>query len=236
MQFDVRSNVMQVKRFLDEAQQKQLPFATVLAMTLTAKDVKEHEKTVMQRVFDRPTPYALNALQVKPATKRTMQATVEFKEGFNGTPAKRFLNPEVNGGPRSQKSSEKSLASRLKTASYYAPGRAMALNSYGNLSGSAVKKILSQLGASSNADSNATNSKRSKRKRKTQAFFIPKKGGMVLERKGEALSVALVGIRSPHYRKRFPFYEEAAKVVEDRMPVNFEVAFQKAMATARAPR
>ena len=111
MQFDIRSNVREVSRWLDDAQRKQIPFATVLAMTMTARDVRDAEFSTMKRVFNRPTPYALNALQVVPATKQTMVASVEFREfAGKGTPAKRFLNPEVHGGERSRKSSEKQLS------------------------------------------------------------------------------------------------------------------------------
>jgi hypothetical protein len=232
MQIDIRSNAREISRWLDDAQRKQVPFATIYAMTLTARDVQAREKSVMERVFDRPTPYALNALQVKPATKQTLTASVEFKDGFGGTPAKRFLNPEVNGGPRSQKSHERQLASKLKGSSYLVPGKGMPLNGWGNVTGGTIKKILSQLGASTDATQNASGSKRSRKKRKAQAYFIPSKGNVVLERKGVMLNVALVGVRAPQYRKRFPFYETAEAVVKERLPINFETALQRAMATS----
>jgi len=232
MQIDIRSNIKEVSRWLDDAQKQQVPFATIYAMTLTARDVAWEEIGVMQRVFDRPTPYTLNALQVKPATRNTKMASVEFKEGFGGTPAKRFLNPNVNGGPRSQKSHELQIAPLLKGYSYLVPARGSALNSYGNVSGGSIRKIMSQLRVSPNADANASRSKRSRAKRSAQAFFVPKAGGMVLERKGKQVKPVLVGVRSPRYSKRFPFYETAERVVAERLPINFEVAFQRAMATS----
>jgi hypothetical protein len=232
MQIDIRSNIKEVSRWLDDAQKKQIPFATVYAMTLTARDVSWEEIGVMQRVFDRPTPYTLNALAVKPATKKSMMASVEFKEGFGGTPAKRFLNPQVNGGARSQKSHELQIAPLLKGYSYLVPASGFPLNAYGNLSGGTVSKIISQLRVSRNADANASQSRRSKAKRSSHAYFISKSGRVVLERKGNTVRPALVGVRAPRYSKRFPFYETAAAVVSDRLAVNFEVAFQRAMATS----
>lgn len=232
MQIDIRSNVLEVSRWLDDAQKKQIPFATVYALTLTAKNVKTEEVSVMQQVFDRPTPYTMSALQAKPAKKQTMVASVEFREGFAGTPAKRFLNPEVYGGPRSQKSHELQIAPLLKGYSYLVPARGVPLNQYGNLSGATLRKVISQLGVSRNADANASNSKRSKRKRKQQAFFVPKRGDMVMQRKGDAVAPFLVGVRSPAYQKRFPFHQTAEAVVKAKFNINFEIAFQRAMANS----
>lgn len=232
MQFDVRDNIREVSRWLDDAQKKQIPFATVYSLTLTARDVAWEEIGVMQRVFDRPTPYALNALMTKPATRQKMIATVEFKEGFGGTPAKRFLNPHVNGGPRSQKSHELLIAPLLSGYSYLVPASGYPLNQYGNLNGGTIRKIISQLKVSRNADANASQSRRSRTKRSAQAFFIPKNKPIVMERKGRNVKPVLVGVRAPRYRKRFPFYETAAAVVADRLAINFEVAFQRAMATS----
>lgn len=228
----VRSNIDDIRRMFDDVQQRQVPFATVMAMTQTAKDVAWAEIGVMQRVFDNPTPYTLNALQVKPATKSKLIASVEFKE-FGGTPAKRFLNPEVYGGPRSQKSHEKQIAGLLKGYSYLVPARGVTLNQFGNVPGSTLRRVISQLRVSPNPDANATGSKRSKRSRRAQVFFVNKKGNMVMQRRGKEISPFLIGVRTPSYSKRFPFHETAEAVVQDRFAINFEIAFQRAMATAR---
>jgi hypothetical protein len=231
MQFDVRENIREVSRWLDDAQKKQIPFASMYSLTLTARDIAWEEIGVMQRVFDRPTPYTLNALRTIPATFQKLIATVEFKD-FGGTPAKRFLNPHVNGGPRSQKSSEIQIAPLMKGYSYLVPAAGYPLDQYGNMSRGTIRKILSQLKVSRNPDANASQSRRSRGKRSAQAFFIPKGGRVVLERKGRDVRPVLVGIRSPRYRKRFPFYETAEAVLKDRLDINFEVAFQRAMATS----
>jgi len=231
MQFDIRSNVKEVSRWLDSAQRKQIPFATVYAMTLTARDVHTAEISVMSRVFDRPTPYTLNALRVIPATKQTYVASVAFKE-FGGTPAKRFLNPEVHGGPRSRKAHERRLAPLMGGYQFAVPARGTNRDAYGNMPGAEYRRIISQLKVSADPTSNVTKGSRSKRKRKHNAFFIPKKGGAVYHRTGAGIKPALVFVSAPRYRKRFPFYETAAKVVADKFKVNFEVAFQRAMATS----
>lgn len=237
MQFDIRSNVKAVTGWLDDAQKKQLPFATALAMTKTAQDVKVEEITVMKRVFNNPTPYALNALRVSPATKRNLIASVEFKEfSAKGTPAKRFLNPEVHGGPRSQKSHERQLAPYMAGKRFTAPAQGYPLNQYGNIPGSTYNRILSHLTVNRDATQNVTGSKRSKAKRANSQFFgIPGKG--VFERKGKKkIRPVLIFTRPPSYTKRFPFYETGQRVVAQRFDVNFAIAWQRAMATARVPR
>ena len=229
MQFDIRSNVKDVSRWLDDAQKKQIPFATVYAMTLTARDVHTAEISVMSRVFDRPTPYTLNALRVIPATKQTYVASVAFKE-FGGTPAKRFLNPEVHGGPRSRKAHERRLAPLMGGYQFAVPARGTDRDAYGNMKGGEYRKIISQLKVSGDPTANASKSGRSKRARKNNAYFV--KGRIVYHRTGAGIKPALVFVSAPRYRKRFPFYETAAHVVADKFKVNFEVAFQRTMATS----
>lgn len=238
MEIDIRSNVPQVARWLDDVQKKQLPFATALAMTMTAKDVKEAEISTMQRVFDAPTPYALNALRVEPAKKSRLIASVEFKEfSTKGTPAKRFLNPEIHGGLRSGKSHERQLAPFMRgKGGFTVPAKGARLNKYGNIPGPTYTRILSHLKVSSDPTQNITGSKRSvARRRNSQYFAVPGKG--VFERRGKKkIAPVLIFTKAPRYRKRFPFYDVGQRVVRERYPVNFEIAFQRAMATSRPPR
>lgn len=229
MQFDIRSNAREISRWLDDTQKKQIPFATVLAMTLTARDVKSAEDMVMTKVFDRPTPYTLNALRVTPATKQTMVASVAFKD-FGGTPAKRFLNPEVHGGARSQKSHEKLLTPLMQGFQFAVPGKGTDRDAYGNMKGSEIKRIISQLKVSSDPMQNARNSGRSKRKRKNNAYFA--KGRVVYQRTGAGIKPVLVFVKAPRYKKRFPFYETAASTVASNFAKNFEAAFQRTMANS----
>lgn len=43
------------------------------ALTRTAQDVREAVRQELPRVFDRPTPYTLNSLFVRPATAQRLQ-------------------------------------------------------------------------------------------------------------------------------------------------------------------
>jgi hypothetical protein len=79
---------------------------------------------------------------------------------------------------------------------------------------------------------NATASRRSRRSRTSSAFFMLKNRDIVMERQGRTIKPVLVGIRAPRYRKRFPFHETAQRVIDDRLAVNFEIAFQRSLETS----
>src|SRR5271157_979482 len=74
-----------------------------MAKALTQTDIVQ----TMTQVFDRPTPYALNSTYVVPATKDRLESFVQLKNGAaKGTPAIKFLDPEVFGEERNPKRGE----------------------------------------------------------------------------------------------------------------------------------
>lgn len=235
MEISVRAHVDEALGFLDVVHHRHIPFAHVYAATLTANDVKSEELLVMREVFDRPTPYVMNALQSKSATKGNPVAYVGFnKDPGKGTPAKRFLNPNIHGGERALKSTERQLGGQ-----FFVPGRGVPRDGYGNVRGSVYRRILSQLKVSTNVDANASDSRRSKAKRKNDAYFKSKRG-YILHRtsvgsgksRSDVIKVVLVPIKAPNYVKRFPFYETAERVVDAKYPVNFKLALDRAIATS----
>lgn len=227
---EVGHNIPQVKRWLASAD-RQVRFAAVKALTQTARDVRLHEQDVMRKVFDRVTPYAVNALQVKRATTANPVAKVEYKE-YGNPPAKRFLNPEVHGGERSQRAHERQLAP-LMASPWLAPGKGAELDRFGNIPGKTYTRILSQLKVSGDPLQNATNSKRSRKSRKASAFFVTANRRMIMERKGGTVKPVLVAVSKPSYPKRFPFYAEAEAEVARKIVPNFLTEYKKALATAK---
>ena len=75
---DVRSNIAELTKNIDDLQKRHIPFVTAFALTKTAQDIKGAEVAVIAEVFDRPTRFTLNALYVKPATKQTLTSAVLF--------------------------------------------------------------------------------------------------------------------------------------------------------------
>lgn len=76
----VRSNLKAAQSSLSALAQRQIPFATASALTALAKRVAAEERKALSRVFDRPTPFTLNAIGVRAARKTNLQATVFMKD------------------------------------------------------------------------------------------------------------------------------------------------------------
>lgn len=132
-------------------------------------DAKPAVQEEMKRVFDKPTPYTLNSIYTKLNTA-DMSVDIGLKEwGGKGTPAAEYLKPQVFGGGRPMKRSEKYLGS------YYVPGAGARLNQYGNMTGAAITQILSALRAFPEVGylMNVTKGSR-KRNRKPRNFFMIK--------------------------------------------------------------
>ena len=230
----------EVKSWLKSIPEKQLPFALSKAVNDTAKEVKAELVNEMKRVFDRPTNYTLNSVFIKPATKRDLTAIVGFKEwGGKGTPASKYLAPQMFGGNRGLKRSERSLqrAGLLPSGMYWTPGKGARLNSHGNISGGQITQILSVLQASVDTAQNMTARSRVKN-RKPREYFVGKPGGGrlplgVYERRGRKIKPVLVFVKSPNYKPRFLFFETAEKTVNKVWLQKMGEAIQYALATAR---
>lgn len=198
-----------------------IAFASAVALTRTAQKIKAAEIDLMLRKLDRPTRFTLNSLMLRPATKTKLEATVETKMGFGSVPAGRYLTPLVEGGDRRMKASEKRLGS------YWTPAKGAPLDASGNIRGSTINKVLSQLKLRADPQQNATGSKRSKAKRKTEAYFL--QNGIVFQRKGATKpSPFLILVKKvPTYRKLLPWYETAQEVTDQTLPAEFYKALDE---------
>lgn len=220
---------------LMQAYPRQAPYALARALTKVAKEhVKPRIEAEMASVFDRPTPFVLKSLRVRPATKDKPQAEVLFKdESYKGTPATEYLRPHVDGGPRALKRSESLLrnAGLLGPAEWTVPGKTIPLDQYGNVRRGTLTRILSNVRAQTDAAQNTTDGRRSR-------YFVKTIKGTtaVWERYGRgARSVrpALVFVSQPTYQKRLRFYEIGQEVVVDVLPEEFMKAWVQAIASAR---
>ncbi|MDP2244027.1 hypothetical protein [Pseudomonas sp.] len=223
---------------ITDLERNQLPYATALALTETAKQVKERLEGEMRSVFDRPTSWTLNSLRLFPATKQKLVARVWMKnEADKAAPATRWLTPQVYGGPRDDKRSEKLLRAKgiLPDGKYIVPGRDAKLDGFGNIGRGQIQKILSGLGSQFDRYSNSTDSRRSIGNR--NRFFVMRKGREAIgigERAGRGkgkVKLVLAFVGRPGYRKEFDFFAIADQVAEDQLPIQFELALARALAT-----
>lgn len=140
-------------------------------------------RVVMARVFDRPTPYALDSTMVKRATPSDLYAKVYLKnrQGDPQASASNFLFPEVFGQGRGHKAMETRLrrVGWLRSNELVTPAEDYPRDPFGNIPTGVIRSILSQAGAAGGLgySSNKTSSKRSKRTvAKRGTYFVPQPG------------------------------------------------------------
>lgn len=135
--------------------------ACAVALNKTGKLIKEAEVAEMKAVFDTPTRYTLNSLQLTPATKDNLQATVWFKEPDRM--GQHYLLPQVDGGQRRLKGFERGVGLGELT-----PALGAKLNQYGNISPGQIRQILSVLGRAEIAAGYSANITDRSRRRNTR--------------------------------------------------------------------
>lgn len=169
MRIEVRADIDRFIRELDDVHQRQLPFAGIVAATRSAKEAETGLKAEMGRVFDRPTRFTLGGLRVDPATKADPVANVFFRDfAAKGTPAGKYLLPQVAGGERRAKRFENAMrnAGQLGPGEFLVPARGYPLDQHGNLPRGLYQKILTQLRASRDAAQNETARSGARRRRR----------------------------------------------------------------------
>lgn len=233
---------------LDRLEREQLPFAAALALTGTAQDVKAGLVDEMKSVFDRPTRWTLNSVFIEPATKEKMEARVWLKDqdpGSGGSAAAEYLSPQIYGGGRDYKGTEKMLYRKgaIGSGQYVVPGDKLQLDAHGNIGRGRLTKMLSGAGlfTQEGYDANATDSARSQRKG-NRRYFLMRKGRTTIgiaERLGRGkgsrnnIRMVLVFARRATYSKQFDFFGVSERIAEDSLPIRFETALARALATRR---
>jgi hypothetical protein len=214
-------------------------FAMLKALDRTTDKTKARLYSEMHRVFDRPTPYTLNALRSRPPRMDNMTAEVGFKEPWAPRSTK-YLEPQVEGGPRRRKGFEQAMSTFgvrgfgmrgirdvLMSNEYLIPARGVALNQFGNVSPGLIQKILAGLQAQPDALANTTTASR-KRKKSNEWYFFTKGG--IWQRKGRKVTLLFFRTsKAPMYKKRFPFYELADQFAAETLTSESVLAVREAV-------
>lgn len=239
---------------LSDAEKRQIPFATARALTAVARKVKDAEVHEMRDSFDRPTPWTLNSLFLKPATKAELTAYVWLKDDratSGGTPASVYLRPEIHGGARLPKKFERALASvGLLPAGFVAvPGSAAKLDQYGNMSKGQIVQILSYFRTftAEGFSANITDKRKAKlakgtKKKQGFAYFVGRPGDGKLPlgvykrvhfAQGSAIKPILIFVDGALYQERYDFFYAAKVTVDRELPREMADSLKYALATAR---
>ncbi len=121
------SNTKDVSRELGRLVREQMPFATALALTETARDIETNVNKRIGRAFDRPTPFTKRAVYVQRATKAQLVATMGIKDK-----QAEYLGIQETGGERLPERRALVLPSQAR------------VNQYGNIPRKAVARALSR--------------------------------------------------------------------------------------------
>lgn len=195
---------------------KNAKFAAVRALTRTAVAAKNDVREAMSGAFDHPTRYTLNSLFVQPATKKKPVARLGFKNIPNakGRPALKYLEPVLEGKPRSHKGIESQLRKRglLPAGAYAVPGRGVRLNKSGNVTQAQVIKILNGIGRGGK-------------------YFVANINGThgIWERTRRGVKPMFVFVKKPAYSQEFDFFMTAEKSFEKCYNKEFDKSLKQAL-------
>lgn len=140
--------------------------AAAVALNKAGKEVKGSVVNEMLTVFDRPTRFTINSLQLTPATKDNLNAVVWFK-----TPdrmGQHYLVPQVDGGQRRLKGFEQAI-----DLGELVPAAGAKIDQYGNVSIGQIRQLLSVLGRAEAAAGYMANiTDRSRRRNTRQRDYV----------------------------------------------------------------
>lgn len=203
---------------LKDIEQKAMPYAAAAALTKTAVGLRQALTSEMGAIFDRPTPFTLRAFEYHPATREKLEARVWLRETVGGNrrgstqPPSVWLQPQIFGGPRADKGSERQLRKDglLPVGKYVVPGKGAQLDRFGNIKRGDVTKALAGI------------------KKKSKRYFVMYRNkrpigiGQRTSRGKAGMSVLLAFVDKPTYSRRLPFHQIAERYVEQRLPGEFE--------------
>lgn len=225
MTLSVTVDASSVTEALTRFSNQTAPWLTAKVLTNAAFKARDALATEMESVFDRPTPYTLRSPWVTPAVQGDPNpvAEVYIRDFGGGTPPWKYLAPQVEGGPRRDKSSERQMRATgvLPSGFNIIPARGAELDGYGNVSGAQITKILANLNAFTEVGYSANQYGRKGRgKRRNESYFAIKPGHPGLPPgiyrrtpQGGHIMVFTFG-KTPQYSPRFDFDGVVRQAVE----------------------
>lgn len=253
MKINVSHNFPEVQAALAKAA-SQVPFALAVALNNTAEKARVNVRNQMASVFDKPTPWVLNSLRVKRATKSNQEAELAFKDRNSAESSRSMVEPHVFGGKRHFKAMEARLLNMgLMPAGYNAvPGAAAKLDAYGNMSPGQISQLLNVLGTYTEAGYNKANAKTVGRLAKGNVkkniygfeYWVNKVNSIkarhlqpgVYQRVktgfGTSLKPVLIFVKKANYKQRLNFFAITQTTVDREFVGEFNAAFDEALRTA----
>lgn len=178
------SEMEQALREFGESSRRRIEVAAQRAVLRTARVLMVAERAEMERVFDRPTRWTLNAFRVALGRERMqggqmrsvagseISAELRVKDGY-WYRADNYLDTQIAGGQRRQKAFERALQARgvLPAGWFAVPGQKARIDAHGNHSPAEIRQILSWFGSAemvAGSTQNMTDATRAKRRKGTR--------------------------------------------------------------------
>lgn len=239
---------------------KRFDIALQRTLIKTAQAVVKAEQDEMGRVFDRPTRFTLGALTTK-FNKPAMTATVEVKDGYWSRSNNYLATQIHGGDRHLKAFERALQYYGVIPNGWFAvPGQGAAIDAFGNMSAGQIRQILSWFdaaervaGSTQNMGQKGRDKKRKGTKTKRGFEYFAVYPGFRLGRGawrdgrfnnltpgiykrtsfgfGKAIQPIIIFVRSVKYKPRFKFYEVARKTSDRVMPVEFNAALKREMAS-----
>lgn len=250
MQISIKSDFAKLQRDL-LLDQRQVPYAASIAINDCLKLGDKAVEEEMKRVFDRPTRWTLNSYRVLKWSKKTDLTgvvgfkDVDYKGGPGGGPlsaAGVYLQPHMDGGPRSAKRLEVLLRARglISSGEFLVPSQFVKLDQYGNVPRGTVQKMLANLQASFDPYTRTPSGGARGGKKKADYFFTRR--GVRGQRltaiwqnfgaaaQHHAVPAMIVVTSAPQYKKRFDHVMPVQRVVDQNFRQKFDISYARAIA------
>jgi hypothetical protein len=243
----IKFDFTEFDRYLRDVERNRMPSVIRNALNDTVKSGRIEVQNEMDRVFDRPTPYAKRGVVYDAATKENLRAAVVVTgdRTTGGLPATAFLGPQIQGGYRTHKAFERQLVQRglMEKGEVAVPARDTPRDRYGNMTQGFINRFMADLQINYQAaGAERARTKRSLTRNKNYGkarFFVPKRDGHlfpgVWERKPGTrnLKPVVLFLRRESYLIRLKFREVVERHVNVVLPINFERHFDRLMRQAR---
>ena len=224
LEFNIRADVRRFTKQVNGFIEKQVPFATAMAINAVAVKVQAAEKESMQKTFDRPTPFTVNSVAVKKATKATRTATVYIRPV-----AAKYLEPYAEGGPQVLPGTSRAVLN---------PKDAGLLNKYGGIPRNAIARLrgrsdvfIGTVTTKGGEQIDGVWQRAAKPRKLTRGGKRPKlpRGSNTTGR-----LKLLIRFTDPQpVRKRLPFGDTAAEIINRDLQPEFDKALTRAVQSAK---
>lgn len=254
MQIKVDTNLPAVQQALQRAA-SQVPYATAVAINKVGDRALNQVKTDMRQVFDRPTPWVINSLKLRRATKANPIATLQFRDRWNGGNESTMVGPHLFGGDRGYKAMETRLyrSGLLPQGWKVVPGSGARLDAYGNMSRGQISQLLNVLGTYREAGYNKADFRtrarlaagNAKRNQYGFTYWVNPAEGQPRRRHlppgvyqrfttgfGTSLKPVLIFVHQVRYRVLLQWEETVRRIQAQHFQADFAQAFDAAMRTA----